>query len=131
AQNVYVRDIATSTTILVSRADGPTGAPANSDSEHPAISGDRQFVAFASRAKNLFSSDTGGSSQIYVRDIVNGTTRLISRATCSAGIVGDHSSDEPFLSDDGGVVAFSSFATNLGGGSAHRQVYIRESSTTK
>ena len=58
-QNVYVRDIATSTTILVSRADGATRAPANGNSQHPAISGNGQFVAFASRATNLFSSDTG------------------------------------------------------------------------
>src|SRR4029077_11266812 len=39
AQNVYGRDIATSTTTLAGRAAGPPGAPANSDSEHPAISG--------------------------------------------------------------------------------------------
>ncbi len=129
-ENVYVRDLATSTTILVSRADGPTGAPANGDSEHPAISGNGEFVAFASRATNLFSTDTGGSSQVYVRDIFNGTTRLVSRATGAAGIVGDKNSDEPSISDDGSVIAFSSFATNLGGGAAHGQVYVRQSSTT-
>ncbi len=125
-QNVYVRDMLTNTTSLVSRADGPTGAPANGTSSEPAISADGSTVVFMSTATNLAGViDTAGTEQIYARDLVDGTTRLVSRADGPTGDVANDSSEEPSVSDDGDVIAFSSFATNLGGGSGHRQVYVR------
>ncbi len=130
-ENVYVRDALDRTTTLVSRADGPAGAPANGDSEAPAISADGTAVAFTSRATNLFATDTAGTTQVYVRDLVAGTTRLVSRATGAAGVLGDDDSLEPSISGEGNTVAFSSTATNLGGGSGHRQVYARTGTITK
>jgi WD40-like Beta Propeller Repeat len=125
-ENVYVRDTVANTTTLVSRADGPTGAAANHDSFEPAISADGSTVAFMSLATNLAGViDTAGTEQIYARNIVDGTTTLVSRADGSAGVVSNNGSEEPSISDDGRVIAFSSFASNLGGGSGHRQVYVR------
>ncbi|MGH3261086.1 MAG: hypothetical protein ACRDNS_03730, partial [Trebonia sp.] len=50
---VFVRAVAADRTSLVSRADGPRGAPANGDSEEPALSGSGRIIAFSSRATNL------------------------------------------------------------------------------
>ena len=46
--NIFVRDVATSATILVSRATGAAGAGANGGSGGAEISGDGRFVAFVS-----------------------------------------------------------------------------------
>src|SRR5215831_1486844 len=85
-ENVYVRDTFNGTTTLVSRADGPNGAPANAASYEPAISADGSTVAFVSQATNLAgNSDTNGTIQVYKRDLVQGTTTLVSRDTGPAG----------------------------------------------
>ena len=46
--DVYVRNLATSTTTLVSRATGAAGARGDADSRLSAISGDGRLVAFSS-----------------------------------------------------------------------------------
>jgi hypothetical protein len=127
-QNVYVRDAATNSTILVSRADGPTGAPADGDSFEPAISADGSTVAFVSTATNLAGViDTAGSEQVYTRNIFTGTTTLQSRADGVAGDVANRDCEEPSVSDNGSVVAFSTLATNLTSPApTHRQVYVRQ-----
>jgi Tol biopolymer transport system component len=83
----------------------------NSASWEPAISGDGQFVAFASLATNLTDEDTGGLEQVLIRDRVNMTTMLVSRS--GAGAPGDADSSEPAISEDGRYVAFASEAANL------------------
>jgi hypothetical protein len=132
-QNVYVRDRITNTTTLVSRATGAAGAGANGSSDSPAISADGRWVAFRSSATNLSGADEGGTSQIYLRDQVNNTTTLVSRATGASGVIASSSSVEPAIAVSGGnaVVAFSSAAANLpGGNGTMRQVYLRSGSTT-
>ena len=73
--NVYVRDRTLGLTTLVSRADGPAGAGANSDSSEPSISADGRWVAFQSPATNLAAGVSGAADHVYVRDLLNGTTR--------------------------------------------------------
>ena len=51
--DVYVRDLQTGTTTLVSRADGTPGAKGNGQSYAPVTSADGVFVAFYSSATNL------------------------------------------------------------------------------
>ena len=82
--------------VLVSRATGADGAPADSDAYEPAVSHDGAVVAFTSRARNLGG---GGASKVFVRDLAAGTTRLV-----SAGVAGD--AIEPSISADGRFVAF-------------------------
>jgi hypothetical protein len=77
--NVYVRDRALGVTSLVSRADGPGGAGANSDSSEPSISADGRWVAFQSAATNLAPGVSGAADHVYVRDLLNGSTRLVDR----------------------------------------------------
>jgi Tol biopolymer transport system component len=76
-----------------------------------AISAYGRYVAFGSRATNLVAGDTNGVSDVFVRDLVLGTTERVSLD--SAGNEGDGSSFHPALSADGRFVAFTSYATNL------------------
>ncbi|HEX6666266.1 MAG TPA: hypothetical protein VF081_06695 [Solirubrobacterales bacterium] len=111
--DVFVRDLATGSTTFVSRATGPTGAAADSESYAPSISADGRHVAFESGAANLSAEDldTGASRDVFVRDLDAGVTELISRASGTAGAGGDNSSGQPSISANGNVVAFTSRAT--------------------
>jgi Tol biopolymer transport system component len=70
SQDVFVRDLQTNTTTLVSRASGPTGEGGDGSSVDPAISPDGRFVAFDSVATNLVPDDTNNISDVIVRDLV-------------------------------------------------------------
>lgn len=127
-ENVFRRDRTTGETVLVSRADGVAGAGANGTSWHPVISGDGRYVAFASIATNLVPNvDTAGTTQVYVRDLLNGTTRLVSRADGNSGAIANTDASTPAIDADGSTIAFVSRATNLVAGAPANvaQVYVR------
>jgi Tol biopolymer transport system component len=109
AQDIFVRDLRTGTTMRVSVADD--GFEANGESGGPAISADGRIVAFWSNAKNLVPGDTYGRTDIFVRDLVEGTTTRVS--VSSAGHQANAPSRQPALSGDGAIVAFRSDASNL------------------
>ena len=94
--------------VLVSRADGASGASGNASSQLPSVSTDGRLVAFASSATNL-TADTvpAGVTQAYVRDIDAGTT-LLASAAANANV------SDAGVSDDGRYVVFGTRATNLG-----------------
>ncbi len=107
--DVFVHDRQTGTTTRISVA--PNGAQANGDSENPRISPDGRFVAFVSLASNLVPDDTNAANDIFVRDMVAGTTTRVS--VDSTGVQGNSQSYAPCLSSDGRFVVFDSDATNL------------------
>jgi Tol biopolymer transport system component len=109
---VYVRDLLTSTLELASRGDGPDGPVAFGvpDDQGPDISADGRRVVFVAEG-SLVAGDTNDSSDVYVRDLAQGSTILTSVGV--DGTVGDNDSVSPSLSDDGMRVAFSSRARNL------------------
>ncbi len=72
---VFIRDLATGATELVSQAGG---APAQGASEHPSISADGRRVAFTSDAWNLSRDKCNPARGIFVRDLARGTTTLVS-----------------------------------------------------
>jgi Tol biopolymer transport system component len=111
--DVYVRDLQRNTTTLVSRATGPAGAKGNAVSTAPVISADGRFVAFESDATNLDIADTNTATDVYVRDLQDGTTTYVSRASGPAGAGANAMSVSPSISGDGRRVAFLSTATNL------------------
>jgi Tol biopolymer transport system component len=113
SNDVYVRDLETNTTALVTRATGALGAKGNGASDNPSISADGRYVAFRSRASNLSADDPDVTSDVYVRDMQTDTTTLVSRATGAAGVKGGGASLSPSISGDGRFVAFASQATNL------------------
>ena len=127
-RNIFVRDLVASTTTLVSRASGASGAAAASSSVAPAISADGRYVAFESSADNLSADDDDAVTNVFVRDLVANTTTLVSRAPGLGGAGGDASSFSPSISGDGNRVAFQSGADNLSGedNDAVVNVFVRE-----
>ncbi len=107
--DVFVRDTVANTTIRVSVSSG--GAQSNGISDQPAISGDGRYVAFHSNATNLVTGDTNAKYDVFVRDVVAGTTTRVSVST--SGTEGNGDSAQPAVSADGRYVAFQSFADNL------------------
>lgn len=83
---IYVRDLKTKKTELISRTNG--GIATDGKSFNPSISHDGRFVAFQSKAENLQqefaaqgwggAANDGVSQQTYVRDRVAGVTHLVS-----------------------------------------------------
>ena len=111
--DVFVRDLATGATTLVSRASGLDGAKGDRASRYGSISSDGHFVAFESAARNLAPDDRDRSADVYVRDLASGTTTLGSRANGPAGAKANRSARAPSISGDGRLVAFTSEASNL------------------
>jgi Tol biopolymer transport system component len=83
--NVFVRDVKTNSTTLVSRATGVAGAASNQQARNPSMSADGRYVAFVSAASNLDPAAPGFEVRAYVRDLQTNTTRLVSRATGAEG----------------------------------------------
>ena len=110
--DVFVRDLVTGTTTLVSvRCDG-TGA-GNGGSTVPAINADGRFVTFVSHATDLVSGDVEPFTQnIFRRDLLTGTTLLLSFNHARTGS-GDNHGYDPSISADGRAVAFGSYASDL------------------
>ena len=75
------------------------------------LSGDGRFVAFASQATNLDRHDGDHGSDVYVRDLLAGTTTLVS--VNAVGKKGNNVSWMPSISYDGRYVAFESAADDL------------------
>ncbi len=109
ARDVYVHDRSTNTTALVSVGAVATERTAGSFS--PSISADGRYVAFWSNATGLVPDDNNAASDIFVRDMVEGTTEKVSQS--ASGEAGDDDSSDPSISPDGRYVAFWSMAANL------------------
>jgi hypothetical protein len=68
--DVFVRDLQTNTTTLVSRVSGASGAAGLDDSDAPAISAGGRFVVFESDADNLSTQDDNTYTNIFMRDVL-------------------------------------------------------------
>jgi Tol biopolymer transport system component len=100
------------------------GAQTTVDIRNGSISDDGTRVVFSSTATNLTPDDTNGLVDVFLRDLVAGTTSRISVTSAGAQAVGGPSI-APAISGDGNVVAFASTATNLGGNSApYHGIYV-------
>jgi hypothetical protein len=120
--DVYARNLATGITYLVSQTTA--GVKGNGESlRFNAISADGRFVAFNSVATNLHPFDTDSGGDIFLRDVVAGTLRLVSineDGTDDANL----DSAFTFMGASGRVVAYSSRATNLVFGDYNRDLDI-------
>ena len=103
--DLFVRDLQTQTTTLVSRATGVSGAKGNGASSSGRISADGRYVAFLSQATNLDPADGDTADNVYLRDLQVGTTTLIDRASGANGAKALRAF-QPSLSGDGRYVAF-------------------------
>jgi RHS repeat-associated protein len=126
--DVFVRDRVAGTTTLASVS--LSGTTANGRSRNPMISSDGRFVVFDSRATDLVTGGGAFVTNIFVRDLVAGTTRRVSAAPDGSEANGNNVL--PYISPDGRFVTFASSATNLGidlGGVSQGQVYLRDLQT--
>ena len=109
--DIYVRDLTAGTNELASVTTTGSTSGANA---FPAMSGSGRFVVFRSLAHTLVSGDNNQAFDVFVRDVVNDTTRRVS--VNNAGVEGNGSSggrSTPAISSNGVHVAFDSRATNL------------------
>lgn len=109
--DAFVRDLAAGATLLVSRADGPGGAPGNGPAGMEDLSVDGSRVAFTSQATNLGNGDTASETDVHVRDLNTGQTFWASRP--EGGAQSNNGAGSGDLSADGKRIVFSSRATNL------------------
>ncbi|HEY1331134.1 MAG TPA: hypothetical protein VGH10_06630 [Actinomycetota bacterium] len=125
--DVFAFDRTTGTTQRVSVSS--TGAQGNGSSDDPSVSADGRYVAFVSTSSNLVQGDTNHVEDIFVRDLVAGTTERVSLN--SAGQQGNSSTTITAISPDGNWVAFGSFATNLVPGDTNGQfdVFLHDRTT--
>jgi Tol biopolymer transport system component len=109
--NVYVRDVVTGVTELVSR--NPSGRQANGPSVHPAVSHDGATVAFQSLASDFLCKDrcqAGERDTNLVWDVFVHDRRTRRTIRASADGVGEwmESSRGPSLDETGRVIVFAS-----------------------
>jgi hypothetical protein len=112
-RDVYVRDLQSGTTTLVSRADGLAGIKGNRASDGGTISADGRYVVFGSESTNLSADDSDAATDVYVRDLQAHTTTLVSRATGAAGAKANRAAFGGSISSAGPTVIFYSISTNL------------------
>ncbi len=102
-------------TMLVSRAGGSRGPGSD-----PSISLDGHYVAYV-----IGASQSGGLGRVYLQSVARDRTQLVSRS--SRGAPANGPSGEPVVSGAGWNVAFTSWASNLGGRGGESNVYLRYS----
>ena len=107
-------------------SENTSGNDANGGSYDPSISADARYVAFASDATDLVTSDTNGATDVFVRDLETDTTVRVS--VTSAGGQSNGRSQAPAISANGRYVAYESWATNLAGSDTNGflDVYVRD-----
>ncbi len=129
ANEVFVRDRVLGVTTMAS-LDSSGAQPVSGSSTEPEISGNGQFVTFVSTATTLGPGDTNGETDVFVRDLVTGTTERVSLT--AGGAEGDSATNQgvsdPSISADGRSVAFVSWMTNLvaGDNSNGPDVFVRD-----
>ena len=90
---------------------GLEGVAANGSSTSGLVSGNSGYVVYQSDADNLVANDINQASDIFIYNLQDGTTKLVSVGLDSAAANG--SSRNASISDDGRYVAFLSDADNL------------------
>ncbi|GAC1409095.1 MAG: hypothetical protein NVSMB57_01380 [Actinomycetota bacterium] len=127
ASDAFVRDMKLRKTIRVSVGDHGQEAnglstsrwfPGETGSTGVSLSGNGRFVKFISAADNLVPNDTNDAADVFLHDIVLGTTVRVSvpDGTVNGNAMGGESAlaaSHHSISDDGRYVFFVSQATNL------------------
>jgi hypothetical protein len=142
AWDLFVRDLSTGTTTLVSvNAAGTNSGNGNSGVSGIngpsfllpsfAISGNGRWIAFSSFATDLAPKDTNGLEDIYVRDLQTGMTSLVT-INAAGSASGNGYSTFPNITADGSTVSFRSRANDLATNDSSNtitDVFVRRLST--
>jgi Tol biopolymer transport system component len=122
-QDVFLHDRLTRTTTRVSvDSSGIQGDGDSGDGASPSLSSDGRFVAFMSFADNLVPGDINHADDIFVHDLVTGTTEIASVGP--TGYEGNSGSLYPSISSDGRYVAFESGSTNFVAGDTNKMTDV-------
>ena len=130
---VYRHDRVSGATALVTLSK--TGTPSAAGGFAASVSADGRFVAFASAGSDFVDGDTNGTVDIFLRDMNNGTTAMVSASqtgtAADLGVVVNNVAGKREISDDGRYVAFASSATNLvpTSNNGKSQVYVKDMAT--
>ncbi len=126
--DIFVRDLQKGMTTLVSvNRDGIDSANAGAAYYSPVISANGRYVAFSSGSDDLVTVDSNGQWDVFVRDLQNGTTTLLS--VNQDGVDSANAdSGNPVISADGRFVVFTSSADDLVSrdGNSTQDVFIRD-----
>ena len=110
-QGVFVHDRVTGVTELASL--NSAGESANDlASGDPLLSYDGRFITFQSTATNLVADDTNGKVDVFLRDLVLGTTERVN-VTSTGGQGGGTIDTYYHVSDDGRFVSFQNSQADL------------------
>jgi len=129
ARDIFVFDLQTGQ--IVRASVSTAGVESNGGSSRPSLSFDGRFLAFRSLGSTLIPGDTNNVEDVFVRDLIAGTTEIVS--VDSSGILGNGPSSVPSISDDGRYVAFRSTANNLvfGDTNSSEDVFVRDRTAKK
>ncbi|MBI4663438.1 MAG: PD40 domain-containing protein [Verrucomicrobia bacterium] len=124
--DVFIRDLATGKTILVS-VDLAGTRSANGAASNPVISRDGKFVVFESEASNLTANDANNATDVFLRDVQTGVTRLVSADPTGVGPANAVSFGS-VITPNARFIAFTSQATNLAPGATNgfNEIYVRD-----
>jgi hypothetical protein len=124
ATDVFVRNIAGSSTSRVSVATGGTQATGFAFGP-PSISSDGRYVAFDSSATDLVAGDSNGAVDVFRHDLQTTTTIRVSLT--NGGAQAASGGSDPSISADGGYISFTSGSTDLVAGdtNAEQDVFVR------
>jgi hypothetical protein len=110
--DVFARRLNTNTTELVSmNLAGTRGG--NNYSSVSSLSADGNRIAFESGSTDLSPSDTNSATDVYLRDLIAGTTTLVSVNVAGNGGANGEYTSNVVISADGTKVAFTSSSSNL------------------
>ena len=131
-RQIYVRNLRTGETKLVSI--GIDGKPAEGDcttgTQRASISADGRYVVFDSDATNLVDMEFQGEHQVYLRDLKEGKTTLVSLGY--DGLMGDYCAKQASISADGKYIVYGSNSSNIIKDTAEyelRQIFLYEIAT--
>ncbi len=127
ARDVYAVDLRLYDNPLMLVSVNDDGKVGDGDSFEPSVSSSGRFVAFTSYAENLTANERGGYSAIFVRDLQERTTELVSRASHDS-LLPDADAHSPLISANGRFVAFLSKASNLVDGDSNEaeDLFLRD-----
>lgn len=119
--DVFVCDVTTGTTILVSHNSTSNSLTGDNSSFNPLFSGDGSKVIFLSRASNLISGGTNTNStvNVFLFDVAARTATLLSHSTSAANTAGNGNSGNQASNYEGSVIVFQSSAADLVSGDSN------------
>lgn len=108
-QHIYMHTISTGETIFIS--ESTSGTESDDASEEPDVSADGRYVVFRSYSDVLDTKDTNGLTDIYLRDTIANSTKVLTLAPTELASNGD--SRNASISNDGRYVFLTSTGSNL------------------